>query len=475
MKICVLNGSPKGRDSVTMQYVRFLECAFYNHSFVIEDVGQYIRTIESKETEFKRVIGSVASSDAVLFATPVYYMLVPSQFKRFFELVFSRNAQGAFSGKYAASITTSIHFFDHTANAYLHAVAEDLQMHWAGTFAAKMEDLLLVEYQEKLAGFGSDLFDTIARKPPVQRWYPPVSARTVLYRPGPVPVPFDTGGKRVAVLSDAAPGSNLEKMVTRLAACFGKAAEVSGIDDARMTGGCLGCCRCAFDNTCVYTDGFSSFWKEKILAADILILAGTVKDRYLSAEFKQLFDRTFFMGHVSGMAGKQVGILVEGPLFQLSTLREILTAYPVMQGANLAGIVTDEEGDSAAIDARIDALAERCIRLSGAGYVAPETFLSVGGRKIFRDEIWGGMRAVFKADHRYYKAHGVYDFPQYDTAKRVRTALLSFFLDLPPVKKEAVQNMKKHMIQPFEKVFSDSPVLKKRREEAGHAGNGSSG
>jgi len=34
MKICVLNGSPKGRDSVTLQYVRFLELAFPGHTFV---------------------------------------------------------------------------------------------------------------------------------------------------------------------------------------------------------------------------------------------------------------------------------------------------------------------------------------------------------------------------------------------------------------------------------------------------------
>lgn len=40
MKVCVLNGSPKGRESVTMQYVRFLELAFPAHTFVIEDAGR---------------------------------------------------------------------------------------------------------------------------------------------------------------------------------------------------------------------------------------------------------------------------------------------------------------------------------------------------------------------------------------------------------------------------------------------------
>ena len=48
MKICVLNGSPKGRDSITMQYVRFLELAFPSHTFVIENVGQRIAALETQ-------------------------------------------------------------------------------------------------------------------------------------------------------------------------------------------------------------------------------------------------------------------------------------------------------------------------------------------------------------------------------------------------------------------------------------------
>jgi multimeric flavodoxin WrbA len=465
MKVCVLNGSPKGEESITMQYIRFLKEAYPGNTVTIENVGQKINLLETKEDEWKRVIGSVAGSDLILWATPVYYMLVPSQLKRFVELCFARNAQGAFSDKYAASLTTSIHYFDHAANAYLHAVSEDLGMHWAGFFSAKMDDLLFVPQQEKLALFGAGLTDTVASRRTVQRAYAPVTHGTFLYQNGPSPVPFDAKGKRVVILTDAAPGSNLERMVTRASACFGKAATVLSIEDAGTKGGCLGCCRCAFDNTCVYADGFSPFWKERVLTAGILILAGTVKDRYLSSEFKKLFDRSFFLGHVPNMTGKQVGVLIEGPLAQLCTLRELLTAYPHGQGANLAGIVTDEGSDSAAIDARIDALADWCIRLSSSGYVAPATFPTVAGKKLFRDEIYGGMRAVFKADHRYYKQHGFYDFPTWQYGRRLKTLMMSFFLDLPPIQKEAVANMKKHMIEPYAKVFSESPVLKRLKEK----------
>lgn len=465
MKICVLNGSPKGKESITLQYVRFLELAFPAHTFVVEDVGRRIGPIEAKEEEFKKVLASIDSSDAVLFATPVYYMLVPAQFKRFIELLFTHNAGSAFLGKYAASLTTSIHFFDHTANEYLHAVAEDLGMHWTGSFMAKMYDLTDEEHQENLLRFGKDFLDTAQRHPAIRRTYPPASRAIPEYRPAGIPKPLDCGGKTVLILSDAAPGSNLEKMTTRLASCFGKSASLVPIDEAHMNGGCLGCCRCAFDNSCVYTDGFEEFWKETVLPADIIILAGTVKDRYLSAAFKQVFDRSFFMGHVPSFTGKQVGFLIEGPVAQCATLQEIMRAYVAMQGANLAGVVSDEVGISMAVDEQIDALAARCLCLSGSGYIAPGGFLLVAGRKVFRDEIWGGMRAVFQADHRYYRAHGYYDFPQNDHLRRIRTAFMALLLSLPQAKKSAQKEMKQHMIQPFEKVFTESPVLKRREKE----------
>jgi multimeric flavodoxin WrbA len=445
-----------------MQYVRFLELAFPSHTFVIEDVGQRIVSIESHDEDYSRVIASVESADAVLFATPVYFMLVPSQLKRFIELVFTRNSAGAFSKKYAASLTTSIYFFDHTANAYLHAIGEDLGMSWAGSFSAKMDDLLDEKNQKDLILFAEDFFATVTGKTGIQPSFPPIAGDIPQYRPGPVPLPFDAKGKSVVILSDAAPGSNLEKMVTRAASCFGRAASIVSLDDADMKGGCLGCCRCAFDNRCVYTDGFSRFFEDTILSADIIIFAGPIRDRYLSWKFKQFLDRSFYRGHVSCMAGKQFGVLIEGPLSQCCTLREILSAYPAMQGANPAGIVTDEGSPSEVTDARIEALCEHILRLSESGYIAPAGFPAAAGHKIFRDEIWAEMRAFFRADDSYFRRHGLYDFPQYDPARRIRTTFLSLLFSIPSVRKKAMQQMNRYMIQPFSQVLEKSPVLKER-------------
>jgi hypothetical protein len=234
-----------------------------------------------------------------------------------------------------------------------------------------------------------------------------------------------------------------------------------------MKGGCLGCVRCAFDNTCVYTDGFRPFFEKTVLPADIIIIAGPVKDRYLSAMFKQFFDRSFYRGHVPAMTGKQVGFLVSGPLLQCGTLREILSVYPAMQGANLVGMVTDESPVSGVIDARIDAFCGRSLRLAHSGYIAPAGFPVVGGHKVFRDEIWGHMRAVFRADHAWYKKNGMYDFPQNNLRDRIFTTFLSLLLSIPSVRKKADKEMKEHMVEPFARVFEESPVLKQRKKRTG--------
>ena len=90
MKLVVLNGSPKGMTSVTMQYVLFLRKKLPQHEFTILNACQEIKKLEGDEQAFLEVIKTVAESDGVLWAFPLYYMLVHGDYKRFIELVFAR-------------------------------------------------------------------------------------------------------------------------------------------------------------------------------------------------------------------------------------------------------------------------------------------------------------------------------------------------------------------------------------------------
>ena len=46
MRILVLNGSPKGKYSITLQTVNYWEILYPDHSFEVLNVGQSIKTIE---------------------------------------------------------------------------------------------------------------------------------------------------------------------------------------------------------------------------------------------------------------------------------------------------------------------------------------------------------------------------------------------------------------------------------------------
>lgn len=460
MDICVLNGSPKGEKSVTMQYTKFLELANPDHSFHTCHISQKISILEKNSTEWEKVINAIQKADIILWAAPVYFQHVPAQYKRFIELIFEKKVDTLFSGKYAASLSTSVHFFDHKVHEYLQGISEDLDMRFVGSFSAAMEDLLQVKNQVELTAFGDDILSACESHRPVIRAYPPVPELIRDYNPGVIQDTVDKGDKRVLILHDSKSGSNLEKMVKQMSSQFSGEIDIHHLDDIGIKGGCLGCAQCAFDNQCIYTDGFCSFWENKIKPADIIVFAGTIRDRYLSSAWKQFFDRSFFLGHIPRFSGKQLIIMVQGQLASVPGLRENLSC--LISGGNLVDFVTDEPGDDACIDALISSVAMRAVRYAHTGYRKPPMFPQVAGHIILRDEIWGNLRSVFRADHKYYKSHGLYDFPQYQYRKRISWFFFSLMMSIPSIQKKVKPVMKDHMIQSFTQVFTTSNVLKNR-------------
>ena len=74
MNILILNGSPKGKNSVTLQTVRFLELKFPAHSFRVLHVGQKIKQLEKDFSEAK---AALEEAEVLLFSYPVYTFIAP--------------------------------------------------------------------------------------------------------------------------------------------------------------------------------------------------------------------------------------------------------------------------------------------------------------------------------------------------------------------------------------------------------------
>ena len=454
MNIVVLNGSPKGDLSVTLQYVRFSERKFPQHSFQSFPVARIIRKIEQDDSTLREIIDAVKNADAVVWAFPLYFFLVCSQYKRFIELIFERRHQSAFAGKYTACLSTSIHFFDHTAHNYMHAICDDLGMHFAGSYSAAMYDLMRGKERKRLLAFFSNFLDIIERRAPLARVYPPLVTSPAAYTPEAAAAGITTKNKSILILKDGRqPADNIDAMVDRLAACLGGAADVVNIMDLDIKGGCLGCCKCGLDNICDYQgkDGFVDFYEDKVKKADVVVFAGAIHDRYLSSHWKMFFDRSFYNTHVPTLSSKQIAYLISGPLAQLPNLRQILEAYAEFQEADLAGIVTDEANDCTETDILVEELARR---LAGPGGkpIQPMTFLGVGGRKIFRDEIYGMLRFVFQSDYRYYKKHGYLDFPQKNFKVRRMNMMMMILTKIPSVRKKFLKMLKEQMVKPLKHI-----------------------
>ena len=123
MKILVLNGSPKGKYSVTLHSSLYLEKYFKEHTFSYLHVGQQIKKYEK---DFSLALQMIEDADLIIFSYPVYTFIAPSQLHRFIELLKEQKVD--LSKKFVTQISTSKHFYDVTAHKYIEENCYDLKM-----------------------------------------------------------------------------------------------------------------------------------------------------------------------------------------------------------------------------------------------------------------------------------------------------------------------------------------------------------
>lgn len=454
MKIVVLNGSPKGDNSITLHYAKYIQNHFSGHEWQTANIAAGIGRYEKSQEAFNEVIDLVRSSDAVLWTFPLYYCLVCGQMKRFIELIFERKAESAFAGKYAGTLTTSIHFFDHTAHNYMNSVSDDLKMNYIGGFSAGMHDLLKPAERLMLLKFAEHFLDGIKNRTHTLRSFQPLIDSGAKYAPETVIDAKKTSNWKITLLTDESdPQSNLGKMIEVFVRSAPNHIEVLNICDIDMKGGCLGCIHCSYDSTCVYHDGYREAFESKVKTADAVVFAGIMKDRYLSAKWKTFFDRSFYKGHTPVLKGKKAAWLISGPLRQNMNLREIIEGYTQIVGAYLAGIATDEYGTEQEITLRLVALANDLIWSLEKDYVIPKNFLGFTSHLLFRDFLYRSARFPFIADHKYYKRHNLYDMPHKDFRGRAMGSLMSLLFRIPSIRRSIQKDMIKHMVTPYRKII----------------------
>jgi len=238
-------------------------------------------------------------------------------------------------------------------------------------------------------------------------------------------------------------------MITRFRSVFGYRTRIVNISEYPLAGGCLGCFRCAVSEKCVYKDGFDQFLRQNIQTADAIVYAFTVSDHSMGSRFKMYDDRNFCNGHRTVTVGMPVGYLVSGIYSAEYNLRTVIEARSETGGNFLSGVATDE----CSTDMQVDALARSLAFALETKHTAPQNFWGVGGMKIFRDLIYQ-MRGMMRADHKFYKKQGIYDFPQKKKAESMKMYLVGALLSNEKILAKMGNKMNEGMIAPYRKMFA---------------------
>lgn len=455
MKIAVINGSPKGKYSITLQTVLYLQRKYPNHEFEILNAGQ---TIKALEKDFSKAKQLLESADAVLFSYPVYTFLAPSQLHRFIELIKSNAVN--LQDKYVTQISTSKHFYDVTAHKYVEENALDLGMRYIRGLSADMEDLLKKSGQTDAEKF----FDRFLWSVEASIYTQEKTGEKTPFLPvnATLPPSFDEEkdkSKDILILTDCTDeASSLQSMINRFQAVLPYQTRVVNIEKYPLMGGCLGCFRCAVSEKCVYKDGFDKFLREEIQTADAIVYAFTVSDHSMGVRFKMYDDRNFCNGHRTVTVGMPVGYLVSGEYSKEHNLRTVIEARCETGGNFLCGVATNEESP----DNEIDSLAKTLAFALQTKHTTPKNFWGVGGMKIFRDLIYQ-MRGMMRADHKFYKKQGIYDFPQKKKLTSLKMYLVGFLLSNEKILAKMGNKMNDGMLKPYSKLFKKMDKKDKKK------------
>ena len=453
MNILVLNGSPKGKNSVTLQTVNYLQILYPKHTFDVLHVGQSIKALEKN---FTPVLEALKKTHLVIFCYPVYTFIAPYQMHRFIELL--KESGVSLKGKFATQITTSKHFYDVTAHRYIQDNCQDMEMKYIRGLSADMDDLTTQKGQKEAREFfrfvcwsmKQNVYETLPA-PQTPPNHVSVSVSDVEYKNL-----ADKTGDVVIVTDCEENNIQLKNMIARFQAVFEKKTRIINIREYGFRGGCLGCFHCAVSGKCVYIDGFDEFLRNKIQTAEAIVYAFTIKDHSMGALFKLYDDRQFCNGHRTVTMGMPFGYLVSGNYSKESNLQMIIEGRAEVGGNFLAGVATDETNPNL----EIDRMAKRLAFALKHKYTQPQNFYGVGGMKIFRDLIWL-MQGMMKADHKFYKEHGQYDFPQKKYGTMLAMYLVGGMISNPKVKAKMGNAMTEGMLMPYNKVLEEA---KKKRK-----------
>ena len=335
-----------------------------------------------------------------------------------------------------------------TAHGFIRDNCLDMGLGFIRGLSADMEDLLSKKGRAEAEAFFRHLLFSV-RGGICERGAAPKEAPATNEASVPESACVRTSGARAVIVTDlSGDDGRLAAMIGRFRAVCRMRTELVDLGEFRFAGGCLGCFNCASSGKCIYRDGFDVLLRDDIQTADATVYAFSIRDHSMGYRFKLYDDRQFCNGHRTVTMGKPVGYIVDGALSEESNLRMLIEARAEVGGNYLARIACSE-GDT---DREIDLLAAELEYAVENSYSTPANFYGVGGMKIFRDLIYT-MQGLMREDHRFYREHGFYDFPQKRRGRIAGMYLVGSMMKNKKLAKKLGGNMTKGMLLPYRSVI----------------------
>lgn len=439
MKILFVNGSPRGRFSVTLQTCRYLEQRFPRHSYETLNVGA---GLESLERDLRPAAAALARAELVIFAYPVYMGLPPYPLCRFFEWM--RAGRLPVRNRCVTQITTSQHVFDDSARRYTEENCLDCGMRVIPGLSAGMEDLLSEAGREQAEDFFRHAL-WCAEKGVWEQGTVRPEKEAPVYEQSLAPVEKQAGFDTV-ILADLREGDeSLRALIKDFDAVYPYKTRFVNLADFPFQGGCLGCLNCALSGQCVYRDGFDALL-QSLRKADALVFAFTLQGHGMGARFKLFEDRQFCLGQRFLSFEKPVAYLCHGDLREEKDLLALLRGRASLSRSVFAGAATDR-------DSLTRLAAELCWALENEVRV-PQDFPGAGAGVLTRDMLWL-LRGLFRADHRFYRTMRFYDFPHRRFPRMLSLLLLGAVMRSARLRRILGKRMNDGLLAPYERVIEN--------------------
>ena len=443
MNILIVNGSPKGTNSITLQSMLYLEKTHTGEKF------KYIHThagISMGEKDMESFRNELDEAELIIFSYPVYTFLVPYQLVRLIENL--RKEGITLDGKWVTQFSTSKHFFDTTAHKYLEENLIDMNAKSIPGLSGDMEDLLTGKGRKELDDWAKMCFYRIENN--IYEKREGITHQQTIPYTSSLPDTPKKEGKKISIVTNASEDDeSLLGMIKDFQRTLDRESVVYNIRNYPFRSGCLGCLGCARTGKCIIKDNFDDFLREKVQNASAVVYAFRIENHYTHSSMKCFDDREFCNGHRSVTAGTPTVYILGGDIGKEDNLRTLIEGRCQVGGNNLLSIVSESSPNTRN---DIENAAKLLSFALDEKIVQSKNFLGVGGMKIFRDLIFetGGL---MRKNDEFYKRNGLYkDLPHKRWKRRVLMKLVGLLMALPDSPKKR-KMMSDGMLAPYKHIL----------------------